>query len=379
MFLIASVTPPSPISVSPSNCSTSNVLSSSQTKRSLRLSRPKRRSIYHNTNEGISTEEKDRRENGIKNNSTKQSKKIDGTEMSDDVIVIDDVSLVGVVSSEEGVVTNIEADSQSVSSDDTIICENKRMKQINETIPLFNTRCYDDDDEEEELTCYHDNGEESIGLLNERKGEELNRSMSPSVLSQVPLSEEYPLSHEINNRSHDKSHDLDKNTESPDRSGGVFMSPVTSKKRKRKGVAVRRSSLQTTMTQHISTGYDALGNGGKSPNVIPPTPFIRVSPPLHSSSRNGWKTDLITSETPPPPSLSSPKRTDINNERVIAAKAGLPTYKCVVNLRKKSDREKLGAKSCAECDRVSISNLRSYLLMCLSAFGSTDSSIYNYC
>lgn len=353
MFSIGNATPP--VSVSPSNGSTSNTLSSSQGKRSLRLSRLKKRSIYHETSttDGVRTEGKDRREqhNEIKNSSENRTKPTERIDKPDEVIVIDDMTPEGVASSKEGVVTNIEADSQSVSSDDTVLCESKRFKETNETIPLFNTRCYDDDDEE--LACYHDDGEESVWLLKEGKGEELNRSMSPSVLSQAFLSEEYPLPHQTYNRSHDfsdKSHDLSKDSESLE---GTVLSAAgrkRKKRRKRKGVATRLSSLQTTLTQHIPTDETE----GKSPHVIPPTPFIKSSP-LQSSSRSGWKTDLITNETPPPPL----KRTDDNNnnnEKALAARAGLPTYKCVVNLRKKSDREKLQAKSCPECERVSIIN-----------------------
>jgi len=38
----------------------------------------------------------------------------------------------------------------------------------------------------------------------------------------------------------------------------------------------------------------------------------------------------------------------------LAKTAGLPTYKFVVPIRKKSDRDKLDAKACAECQKVCV-------------------------
>ena len=39
---------------------------------------------------------------------------------------------------------------------------------------------------------------------------------------------------------------------------------------------------------------------------------------------------------------------------MLAAKAGLPTaYKCVTVIKKRSDRDKLDAKPCPECQAVS--------------------------
>lgn len=40
--------------------------------------------------------------------------------------------------------------------------------------------------------------------------------------------------------------------------------------------------------------------------------------------------------------------------KILAAKAGLPTYKCVVPIRKRADRDKLDAKACPECQAVSM-------------------------
>ena len=47
-----------------------------------------------------------------------------------------------------------------------------------------------------------------------------------------------------------------------------------------------------------------------------------------------------------------------SSEQELALKAGLPTYKCVVHLRKKEDRQKLKATACAECSKVRTTNTK---------------------
>ena len=403
-FLVAEVTPPSPVISS---------LSSSPSKRSLRLSRPKKRAIYHETprdNETAlikgSTSEKEKEkmveekrggrggneeQNGeglgseleLRNSERRRDEKGGGHAESDDVIIIGATSPVGVVDNanakEEG------DDNNSFSSDDTIVHENKKTCKYNETIPLFNTHYYDNGDEEEELMCCYDN-EESLHLLKGEEFDQRSSSKSPSVLTQALLVEEDPLmSRDLNNQSHDfmstscdlserssemsrdlintphdqnsESHDLGKR--SCDRSGDC-LSSGRKKRKRRKGVATRRSLHQTTMTQHISMANDdvtMLEKTGKSPQVVPPTPFVRSSSPSPSSNRSAWKTDLITTApivaTSSSSSLDKPTDDTDDNARALALKAGLPPYKCTIPLRKKSDREKLGATSCPECERVS--------------------------